>query len=68
MNIKLKRRCTNLCKCCEELRDVKNKHKDLIIKFMNSLLNPNTKSKNFIEIPDFKYHLNNLLGEIKEWH
>lgn len=40
------------------VEDIKKHIKEL----QDKLLNPNTKSKNFIEISDFKYHLIESFG------
>jgi len=48
------------------VKDVKEfikKNRLLELEFMDKVLNANTKSKNFIEIADFKYLINWLFGE-----
>lgn len=47
----------------KDVKEFIQKERILLFEFMNKVLNTNTKSKNFIEIPDFKYHLDHFIGE-----
>lgn len=50
----------------EDVKEFTKREGELLKEFEDLMLQPNTKSKNFIEISDFLFHLNNFLYKRKE--